>query len=211
MRNEVALAILGAFAAIPVVASAVRKPPAEPIHYCEDYPLDNQCVCPEDYIKQQRWVGWDEEKQQNIHEYYCVPKQYDWIPIDPNDPNIEQKLIDAARYILLNIWPDIVPELSCQPCNGINQQPTPDKPKWFQVGAGYNQIDDRYIGMVECVEITEWDEQGRMKSGRTCFTFRFYLDDGGLLSFGNDLFYANPDRTHYWRCDGPTDCYDGAL
>jgi len=31
MRNEVALAILGAFAAIPVVASAVRKPPVESV------------------------------------------------------------------------------------------------------------------------------------------------------------------------------------
>jgi len=207
MKKESILALLGLAGGLLFFLSRAKAEEKT----CANFPLDSACTCPKDYIKQCRWKSWDEQNQKNIYEYYCIPQQYEWVPIDPNDPDIEQKLVEAVKYIMAKIFPDVVPDLSCQPCTGINQFPTPDRPKWFTVVVGSEVPSGRHVATVECDEVTEWDSQGRMLSGIGWFKFNFYLDDGGLLNFGGDLVYINPERTYYWLCNGPGNCSEGPM
>ena len=137
-------------------------------------------------------------------------KEKPMFPIDPNDPNIEQKLIDASLWKFQQKFPEVQFDLSCQPCNGINQDPTKERPKWFTVAVGIEASSGRYTAMVECDEVTEWTN-GNPAGGVGWFRMNFYLDTGEILPYVNGCSYINPDRTYYWKCDKEDNCYEGPM
>lgn len=159
--------VIGTFILMPNLWESIGALITGQVSSCEDTPYDAKCIC-EVGIERKISVPW-----LGIPRWDC--EVLEDLLIDPESPTFESDAILFAEEYLSRWCGSIATDFTCGTTDCVQGNPTFPNNRCISAGFGYGANGERIVN-VECIEVTEWDEQNRPTSGRIPWRMQFYVE-----------------------------------